>query len=109
MRRPVKLYERLFLPTPDTKSAEPEGDLAFHQLVRRHEESKPMEPGEGALDKGFVVGEAHQKRPHTQQRDKLDLTKSYRSLLLTVLLESRFIENLIMLITRLIENIIFKT
>ena len=92
---------------------------AFQLLVRKSEEARLQEFGDFSLEKSFILGEAKQKLGQIPE-DSFDLTLSYQTLLLAILLESRIgifsihfgalfskndvwkkykVENLIMLIT----------
>ena len=81
-----------------------DADHCFHGLVKGHEAlaSNGHDYGEFTLDKQFIIGECTAKWGGVNgadEHDPFDLTISYRTLLLAVLLDSRIVENLIMLIT----------
>ena len=61
---------------------------AFQLLVRKSEEARLQEFGDFSLEKSFILGEAKQKLGQIPE-DSFDLTLSYQSLLLAILLESR--------------------
>jgi len=81
-----------------------DADNCFHGLVKGHKAlaSNGHDYGEFTLDKQFINGEFTTKWGGVNGadgHDPFDLTISYRTLLLAVLLDSRIVEDLIMLIT----------